>query len=325
MKLVRRRLVVSALAGVVLLAGCSSATDDAVGASEGAEHLLSLAVVPGQDIGLLYAPEVQEIFEEQGVRLEVTEISGADAVESVTSRQFDLSYSSYVPPILGLDQGADLRVISGLSNLGPAGNNGSMLVQKDSGINTWADLQGRTVATQSARSISSLSLEAAIRKDAGDSADLADLVPTPSGQIAAILAAGEVDAGDTVEPYASAATENYPDQLVDIGDAKEYVLGENTPLTAFFTTNETASSKAASFAAFRTSLDRAVEFGNANPDEVKKGGAGQAGLSEEVALALPDSVYASSATAEQLRPVVDLMVKMQWIAKTPELSGFAAG
>lgn len=113
--------------------------------------------------------------------------------------------------------------------------------------------------------------------------------------------------------------------MFDIGDAKEYVLGEDTPLTAFFTTTETAESKAAAFDAFRAALDEAVVFGNANPEAVKMGGAGQAGLSEEVALTLPTSVFASSATAEELTPIVDLMIAMNWITKAPDLDSFAAG
>lgn len=325
MKARRRTLTTSALAGTVLLAGCATTTDGTVGKSDAAEYQLTLAVVPGQDIGLIYAPEVQDIFTDHDVSLEVTEIGGNEAVDSVESKKFDLAYSSYVPPILGLDEGKGLRVISGLSNLGPAGNNGSTLVQKDSGIKTWADLADKTVATQSATSISSLALQAAIRKDGGDGAKPATLDPTPSGKIVAETVTGNVSAGELVEPYVSAGMGNYPDQLVDIGDAKEYVLGEDTPLTAFFTTTETADSKTAAFDAFRSALDEAVEFGNANPDAVKRGSAGQAGLSEEVALTLPDSVFASSATADELKPVVDLMLDMKWIAKAPDLGTFAAG
>lgn len=189
MNLVRRTIVISALFSVALLSGCSSTSPDSVGASEGAEHRISLAVVPGQDVGLLYVPEVQEIFSDEGVNLEITEISGSDAVESVVSEEFDLAYSSYVPPILGLEEGESLHVISGLSNLGPAGSNGSTLVRQDSGIKTWADLAGREVATQSAQSISSLALQAAILKEAGVSADSAELVPTPNGKIVAALVA----------------------------------------------------------------------------------------------------------------------------------------
>ena len=326
MRFASRALATAVVSAIVLLAGCSSPSAEVVGAPSGeASHRLTLAVVPGQDIGLIYAPEVRKIFEAHGVSLEVTEISGTDAVDSVVSQGFDLAYSSYVPPILGLGEGVDLRVISGLSNLGPAGTNGSTLVRNDSAAETWADLAGETIATQSSQSISALALQAAIQKDGGDSTALADLVTTPNGKIVAALAASDVEAAELVEPYASAGLENYPDQLRDLGDAKEYVLGENTPLTAFFTTTETASAKSAAFDAFRAALDEAVEFGNANPDAVKKGGAGQAGLSEQVALTLPDSVFSSSATAQELEPIVDLMVTMGWIPTTPNLDDFAAG
>lgn len=324
MKFSRRTLAIAAASGIVALAGCSGTSGGTVGAPQGAEHQIALAVVPGQDIGLIYVPEVQKIFKDQGISLNVTEIVGSDSVEGVVSKKYDLAYSSYVPPILALSEGASLKVISGLSNLGPAGSNGSTLVRKDSGITKWAELAGKSVATQSDKSISSLAVQAAILKDGGESAAPAKIVPTPNGKVAAVLAASEVDAGDLVQPYASAALGNYSD-LTDIGDAKEYVLGENTPLTAFFTSTETAKAKEAAFTAFRTALDKAVEFGNANPEAVKKGSAGQAGLSEKVALGLPTSVFASSATAEELEPVVSLLVKMKWITKAPDLSDFAAG
>ena len=142
MTLTRRTLGVAALTGAVVLAGCSGTSGRAVGPPQGAERPIALAVVPGQDLGLICVPEVQETFQDKGLRLTVTEVTGPDVVQDVVS---------------------------------------------------------------------------------------------------------------------------------------------------------------------------------------KKGSAGQAGLSQEVALSLPNPVFASPATAQELQPVVDLVVTMKWIASAPDLNGFAAG
>ncbi len=326
MKLTRRTLAISFLAGAMLMAGCSPASKTTeVGGSQDSDHVLTVAVVPGQDIGLIYVPEVQEIFKDHGVRLAVTEIGGAEAVESVVSGGYDLAYSGYVPQILGLAEGEDLKVISGLSNLGPAGNNGSLFVREDSGIESWADLADKSVATASKTSISSLALQAAIYRAGDKTPNLANLVVTSPSESAVALANRDVDATDLVEPYASAALVKFREGFVNIGDAKHHVFGENAPLTAFFTTTGHAKEKEATFTAFREALDEAVAFGNKNAHLVKMGGARQAGLPEDVALMLPTSVFGSSATAEELKPIVDVMLEMGWIDTAPNLEDFAAG
>lgn len=323
MKFKLKSLAIPVVVSALLVAGCSSTEPEKVGETEGeADYEISLAVVPGQDIGLIYVPEVQDIFAEHGITLEVTEVGGQDVVDGVVDGDFDLAYAAYVPPILALADGADLKVISGLSNLGPAGSNGSTIVGEDSGISTWADLEGKKVAVASAKSFSTLGLEASMAKDGVEGA--MELVELDPGKIGDALDSGEVDAGDLVQPYASAAMNNYKG-FEDIGDAKEYGLGEGTPLSAFFTTTSEAEANSEAFDAFKEALDESVEFGNDNPDKVKEGAAGQAGLSVEVSLDLPTSVYASSATAEELQPLIDTMIDLGWIDDSVDVSEFAAG
>lgn len=327
---ISKAVAASAVGGLFLLASCSGAEPGASGAPTDADssapagdgqYQITLGVVPGPDIGLLQVPEVQEIFESHGVSLEITNVQGPQVVTGVVSDQFDLAYAAYSPAILAMVAGTDLRVISGLSVYGPEGHNGATLVKKDSGIETWADIAGKKVATPSPRSLSALTLQTAITNDGGDAGNVVEIVPLPHAQVAQALEDGQVDVADLVEPFASEALEQFPD-LMDIGDSKAYVLGEGGPFTGFFTTGETAEREAEAFDAFRTALDEAIEYGNANPDEVKRAGAEQAGLSEEVALSLPDSSYDSEVTVEGLTPLVDAMTGLGWIESAPDLEKF---
>lgn len=242
-------------------------------------------------------------------------------VTGVVSGQFDLAYAAYSPAFLAMVAGTDLRLVSGLSVYGPEGHNGATIVKKDSGIETWADIAGKKIATPSPRSLSALTLQTAIAKDGGDTSTPVEIVPLPHAQVAQALVDGQVDVADLVEPFATEALEKFP-ELTDIGDSKAYVLGEGGPFTGFFTTAEVADAKAEAFDAFRTALDEAIEYGNANPEEVKRAGASQAGLSEEVALSLPDSNYDSTVTVDGLSPLVDAMVELGWIESAPDLATF---
>lgn len=316
------KLLVAAVV-VALVAGCSTTETQTLGASDSdAEHVITIAAVPGQNIRLLYVPEVEEIFAAHNVQLEVTEVRRQDVVESVTDGDYDLSYSAYVPPLLALADGADLRVVSGLGVLGAEGGNGSVLVPEDSSIKSWASLDGVSVAVASETSMSSLAVEAAILLDGGD--NTVELKATDLGKIGAEVAEGKVAAGDLIEPYAASALDNYPN-LVSIGDAKAYVFGKGTPLSTFYTTGSKADENAAAFAAFNAALEEAIGYGSENPDAVKEGGASQAGLSKDVARSLPDAVYSTSATAAELEPIVEVLLAVGWIEEEIDLSDFAAG
>src|SRR5690625_7893408 len=80
------KLLVAAVV-VALVAGCSTTETQTLGASDSdAEHVITIAAVPGQNIRLLYVPEVEEIFAAHNVQLEVTEVRRQDVVESEIGR-----------------------------------------------------------------------------------------------------------------------------------------------------------------------------------------------------------------------------------------------
>lgn len=316
-------VLAAAALSITVVAACSSPSEGAApsGSSSSGSNTLKVGVVPGPDIGLLSVPEVQKMFADKGVTLEVSSVQGPQVVTGVVSGQFDIAYAAYAPPILAMAAGTDLRLVSGLSAFGPEGHNGATLVKKGSGINTWEDIAGRKVATPSPKSLSALTLQAAIGKAGGDDTKKLQIVPLPQAQVAKALDAGDADVADLVEPFASEALSTYPD-LQDIGDSKAYVLGSGGPFTGFFTTAKVSQSKAGPIAAFKAALEEAIAFGNANPDLVKKAGAKQAGLTEEVALTLPDSSYKSAVTVSGLQPLVDAMVAQSWVPKAPDLAKF---
>ncbi len=324
-----RLRVAAALLSIPLLAmatGCSP-SDSGAAPSEGgggSNMQLKVGVVPGIDVGLLDIAIEKGFFSDEGLKLEVTDVQGPQVVTGVVSGQFDLAYAAYAPPLLALASGTKLEVVSGLATIGAEGHNGGTLVRSDSDIKRWSDLEGRKIAATSPRSLTALTLQAAINKDGGDPGKPVKIVPLPQSQVARAVSEGTVDAAAVAAPFDAQGIEQFPN-LTILGDSTAFILPERSAYTGFFTTEKVQGAKGDAIKAFKSGMGKAVEFGNANPKDVRLKGAARAGLDEEQALALPDSHFAVDVDADSLQILVDAMVEQKWIAKAPDLASFVTG
>lgn len=284
---------------------------------------VTLGAVPTLDLGLLQVATDQGFFAEVGIELEITNVdSGPNVVTGVVAGQYDLGFTAYAPPLLALAGGQPLQVVSNVGVVGPDGQNGGVLVRKDSGITGFADLAGKKVASNAPRSLLSLTLPAAITADGGDGASI-EIVPLPFNEIAGAVESGQVDAGVTLEPFQSKALADSPD-LVNLGDTIAIALPEGSPSGLVFTSADIYGAKGDLIAAFQAAFAKAVEYANAHPDEVKAAGAPLAGLDPAVAAGLPLATYDTAIDAAALQPLVDLMIEYQWIEQAPDLSAFVS-
>ena len=311
---------------LVMATGCSpsSSTPAASDAGAGGELQLKVGVVPGIDVGLLDIAIEKGYFKDAGLALEVTDVQGPQVVTGVVSGQFDLAYAAYAPPLLALASGTKLEVVSGLATIGAEGHNGGTLVRSDSGINRWSDLAGRKIAATSPRSLTALTLQAAINKDGGDPSNPVKIVPLPQSQVARAVSEGTVDAAAVAAPFDAQGIEQFPNLKI-FGDSTAFILPEGAAYTGFFTTDKVQGSLGEAMKAFQAGMVKAVEYGNANPKEVRLRGAARAGLDEKQALSLPDSHFSVDVDAASLQILVDAMVEQKWITKTPDLSSFVTG
>lgn len=323
-----RLRVAAALFSIPLLAaatGCSpSNTDAAPSGAAGSGMHLKVGVVPGIDVGLLDIAIEKGYFKDEGLELDLTDVQGPQVVTGVVSGQFDLAYAAYAPPLLALASGTKLKVVSGLATIGAEGHNGGTLVRSDAGVSRWKDLQGRTVAATSPRSLTALTLQAAINKDGGDPSKPVKIVPLPQAQVARAVSEGTVDAAAVAAPFDVQGTEQFPNLKI-LGDSTAFVLPEGSAYTGFFTTDKVQGSMGDAIKAFQAGMVKAVEYGNANPKEVKLKGAARAGLDEAQALTLPDSHFSVDVDAASLQILVDAMVQQKWITKAPDLASFVTG
>lgn len=322
------------LAGSVLVA-CSSSTSTpatssaaAAGtsaasapAATGEVQTLVLGAVPSLDLGVIDVAKQQGYLADAGIDVSIVPVdSGPNVVTGIVAGQYDIGSTAYAPPLLAVGEGAPLKVVLNSGAIGPDGTNSGLVVRSDSGITSWKDLAGKKIASNAPRSLLSLTVPAAIAADGGDPSGI-EIVPLPFNQIGKAVNDGQVDAGVELDPFLTGALAEYPD-LKNLGDSIFEALPAGTPSGLFFTSNDTATNKATAIAGFKDALTKAYDYANAHPDEVKAAGAALAGLTPEQAAKQPTTDFSAALTADQLTPLVDLMVKFGWLKSAPDLSSF---
>lgn len=286
---------------------------------------LTLGAVPTLDLGTIGIGNEQGIFERAGLEIEITFADGGPAVVTgVVSGQFDIGYTAWTPPLLAIAGDQPLRLVTGVAGIGPEGSNSLLLVRDDSGIESYADLTGKKVATNAPRSVLALLAIAATTVDGGDGTTI-EIVPLPFGEVARAVAEGAVDAGVTVEPFITAASTEYPN-VISIGDPSLVVQQERDPSTLIFTSADTlGGDKADAIARFKAAFAEAAAFADANPDDARRLGAEITGVPEASAAIMPVSPMVTDVDPARLQPVLDAMLQYGWIEEPLDLTEFLGG
>ncbi|HMR49965.1 MAG TPA: ABC transporter substrate-binding protein [Arachnia sp.] len=319
------RIIAVVGAGMLALTACADedpgSANTAAGA--GAQELttVNVGVVPTLSLGVLAVGEEQGFFADEGIKLNVVPVdSGPNVIAGLVAGQYHAGYTAYVPPLLAVGSGQDLRLVVGLGGTGTAGDNGGVLVRADSGIDSWADLPGAKLGTNAPRSAIVLWTQGAIDAEGGDSTDL-ELIPLPFNQIAEKVASGEIDAGVTLQPYEAQAQVAFP-ELKNLGDPAAVWLPEGTPSGGLFTSAQTATEQADLIDALRRATLASVEYGNQHLDEVRTAGAALAGLSAEDAELIALQPFDTSVDAASFEPLLRGLRDFGWVESEIDLDAF---
>jgi NitT/TauT family transport system substrate-binding protein len=95
----------------------------------------------------------------EGIELQLTPFSaGSRIIEAIAGGALDLGYSATLSILQASHQGLDVRIVApgGFVPRNPAASIGSIVVRKDSGISTPAQLRGKTIAVNALGSINQL-------------------------------------------------------------------------------------------------------------------------------------------------------------------------
>jgi NitT/TauT family transport system substrate-binding protein len=193
-KLIYRTLVVAALAAAALAAG-----------PPGGAQALPTVRVAGcvcDDLKTIHYGIKAGIFRRLGVNVEIVSVqNGSAAMASLVGGSSQVALTSAVPLLQGHARGVPFVIVAPAQwYLSESATAGTLLVKRDSSIQSGRDLNGKTIAVQSLRDLNWAGTMAWIDQTGGDSRTV-KAVELPLPAVVAAIDEGRVDAGSVQTPF----------------------------------------------------------------------------------------------------------------------------
>jgi NitT/TauT family transport system substrate-binding protein len=290
---------------------------------------LHIGLVPGLGEGLLNIAKAEGYFAKYHLAVTTTPLdSGSAVVTGVVAGTYDLGYTAATPPLMALANGANLHFVVGQDTVGVAGTNSAVYVPASSKITSYAQLAGKTIASNAPYSFLSLAIEAAITKSAAANGTtlttpVATIAPTDFSLIGQETITGQVAAGLTIAPYTAEVAAALPG-LTNLGDPVAYAVPKGSPYGLYFTSGTSwTGARAKAIKNFALAMKLAIAYGNKHLALVNKYGGKDTGESATLAAQSPRVPFnAGDWSTASLAPILNLMVQQKWITTVPNVSGF---
>ena len=257
------------------------------------------------------------IFEDHGLDVELqTGQGGAAMLPAVSTGDMNFAVGNPLTVMVAKDKGLDMKIVTGYSNSYAEGEDiNGVVARADSGITSFADLEGKTASVNAVNTQGDLTIM--------EAASLAGADPTqikfsemPFPDMEAQLDLGNTDAIWIPEPFLSKALSNPENVLVGYSN-QEAVPGMPTMVT--FTSGNYASSSPETVEKFKSAMEDLLAQAEANIDDVKAVLPAFMNMPAEVAANLKMEQYDAELRTEELNDMGELMVKYKFVQNAPDL------
>ena len=245
---------------------------------------IRLVFVPATTGLLVNVAQEQGFFADNGLDVELTPATNISEIIPTLGQQVEISLGTATDLIRANDSGLDVVQILGNTNDTEDNPFVRVIVPADSGIESVADLAGRRVSSPTLSGVIHVATQFWAQQEGIDPSTI-EGVQVPPPNTVEQFTAGQVDAAEALEPFASALVGQ---GNVSIGDPFAAI---GLPLaTNFWVANgEWAAANPDAVAAFATSLEQAQSFVESNDVEARAILQGYTGMADPVAanVALP--------------------------------------
>ncbi|SDS22842.1 NitT/TauT family transport system substrate-binding protein [Halopseudomonas xinjiangensis] len=180
-----------------------------------AQETLKVGFIRVMDDAQVMVAKEAGLYEKHGLNVELVEFSsGTDLIKAIVGGQLDTGVLGFSNAVAWASKGANLKVVGGAQR-----GYHSILAREDSGINTLADLKGKTLASQREGSTADSVLRGVTLKSAElEPGDLNIMGVSPAVAVQSLVS-GRVDAAFLFEPYDRIAQLVAPvKQIYEIGE-----------------------------------------------------------------------------------------------------------
>jgi NitT/TauT family transport system substrate-binding protein len=251
-------------------------------------------------------------FKEAGLDVELVRVAtGAAAVSAVASGQADIGWAATTVPIFARSNGVKVKAFMTADQEGPPDHYGTFIdASAKSGINSFADLKGKTVMINAFGTAGELAIRDRLQK-AGLSWDDVKKVTVPFPQMQAALELGNADVAVTIQPMHASIMANKAigAKVLDVGTLSD---SRTKPATAsvYFASDDWLAKNEKTALAFGRAFLRAQkevhDDAKLRLELVMK----IAGMDEATAKTVPEAWFETLAiTREAATPAYDTLIR----------------
>lgn len=302
----KRRTALNTLAAAALCGGAEIA---------GAQTLTTIRVSSIVDDGVtpvLYGMQ-SGIFRREGLEIQLQSApSGAALAAAMLGGSVDIGKSSLMSMITAYAHGVTFKLIAGGAVSSSAKAVTQLVVPKSSPISSFADTNGKRIATSALRSFDQMATQALIDRQGGNSSTI-QFIELPYSTMATALEQGRVDIAAITGPFLTAALQSGGFRV--LGDPYDGIGGRFL-IAAWFCTQDYLSQNALATQRFADSLRRAATYTNAHHSETIPLLASFARLEPQQLQAMARIETSTSAiVSSDIQPVIDVAAKYKFIDK----------
>ncbi|GAB3456866.1 ABC transporter substrate-binding protein [Actinophytocola sediminis] len=296
------RLLAAAAAGLIALTatacgGQGTAEDDGDPRTLRIAHNSNAAALPVQ------VAMAEGIFEKHDLDVEFTKVENIGTLPGTLGRSFDIALSVPTTVISAAQQGIPVTQVSGATIDVEDNPTGFVIGSKKSGITDIKQLAGRTLGVLTETGTTHVATKAWLKQEGVDPASV-KIVQVDGPAQADQLAAGRVDAVETVMPFATSVLAD--PNAVNLGDPYLKLAPELSAIL-WISRQDWASQNAEVIADFRAALDEAAEFVAGDDARARAVLKDYTGLPDAAIKAAVLPTYTTEVRAEDLEIWLDAM------------------
>ncbi|WP_168202990.1 MULTISPECIES: ABC transporter substrate-binding protein [unclassified Tardiphaga] len=241
-------------------------------------------------------------FANHGLDVTLSVAQNLSVLPGTLGRQFDFAPSTAPDLLKAVASGLDVVAVAASVFETEDNPSTQLMVAKDSGITSAKDLTGKLIATPTIGGVIHVSVLYWLKKNGVDPASVR-AVEVPFPNMGDQLKAKRVDAVEAVEPFVGALRNAGNVALT----APLLSAGKEVLFPFWISSGEWARSHRPTVSAWKASLDEAIAFIKANPEEARKIVAQYTKLPEPVVQATPFPAYRTAITAKDIGVWADVM------------------
>ncbi len=324
----RCRLAVASIAAATLLLTACGGGTSMVGADEGAGadgseglETVNVGLVPTVNVAPLFLGMQKGFFADEGLRIKPHQAdSGGAILTGLIQGSYDFAFAATAPSLVAVSKGAPLKLVAGAGVIVEREGTVAVVVGKNSSIDSYDDLAGKTVSVNSLKAHFDLCLRAALDSSGVDPSS-ARVIELPFNQVEPSIQQGQIDAGTLIDPFKSAALEH---GFTSIGDPCSAGLPTNAPSSVYATSEQTATERADMVERFKRALAKSQDYANQNHDEVREVLPDYTSIPVEEAGQVEIEKLSTEVERQPYQELVRDMVKYDFIPSTESVAGFAS-